>query len=362
MRKERAGVIGKSDGVKCWSSGATLLTMAVDQFTLDPSIRVLLDDLHIPADRLLRRAQLPAGLLSGRPVALAPEEYFRFWAALDVEADDPNLAVAIGQAISVEMFSPPLFAALCSPNLQVAAQRIAKYKPLIGPLRVSVTHDSTGLTVTYRWPAGMTPPQLLATTELAFWVALARIATRHHVQPIRVTAPQLPPDPDTAAGYLGARIRTGPDWTISFTAEDAARPFLTENESMWRFFAPELRRHLADLHTAASAAERVHAALLETLPAGDHTMTTVAHHLDTSPRTLQRQLHAEGTTFQAVLTSTREHLARHYLTHSALTIADIAYLLAYDDANSFHRAFRTWTGATPDTIRTATAGATDAAP
>jgi AraC-like DNA-binding protein len=334
--------------------------MSGERFTLDPSIRVLLRDLRIPAGRVLRRAQLPAGLFRGGPVALAPEEYFRFWDALDAEGQDPSLAVAIGQAISVEMFSPPLFAALCSPSLQIAARRIATYKPLIGPMRTDITHDSTGLTVTYCWPAGMTPPPLLATTELVFWVALARIATRHPVRPARVTARQLPPDPDTAAGYFGVHLRMGPAESISFAAEDAVRPFLTESEPMWRFFAPELRSRLADLHAAASAAERVRAALLETLPAGDHTMTTVARHLATSPRTLQRQLRAEGTTFQAVLAGTREHLARHYLTHSAMTTAEIAYLLAYDDTNSFYRAFRTWTGSTPDTVRIATTSATAA--
>jgi AraC-like DNA-binding protein len=79
----------------------------------------------------------------------------------------------------------------------------------------------------------------------------------------------------------------------------------------------------------------------------------VGRHLATSPRTLQRQLQDEGTSFQAVLAGTREHLARHYLTHSAMTTAEIAYLLAYNDTNSFYRAFRTWTGTTPDTIRTA---------
>ena len=36
-----------------------------------------------------------------------------------------------------------------------------------------------------------------------------------------------------------------------------------------------------------------------------------------------------------------------------MTTAEIAYPLAYDDTNSFYRAFRTWTGSTPDTIRTA---------
>jgi AraC-type transcriptional regulator len=101
--------------------------MAGDRFILDPSIQALLHDLRIPAGRVLRRAALPAGLLRGEPMALAPDEYFRFWDALDAEAQDPNLAVAIGQAISVELFSPPIFAALCSPNLEVAARRLATY-------------------------------------------------------------------------------------------------------------------------------------------------------------------------------------------------------------------------------------------
>jgi AraC-like DNA-binding protein len=334
--------------------------MAGDRFILDPSIQALLHDLRIPAGRVLRRAALPAGLLRGEPMALAPDEYFRFWDALDAEAQDPNLAVAIGQAISVELFSPPIFAALCSPNLEVAARRLATYKPLIGPMGLDITLDGAGLTVSYRWPAGMTPPQLLATTELAFWVALARIATRHHVRPVGVTARQLAPDPNTVAEYFGGRLREGPTESISFAAEDAARPFLTENEPMWRFFAPELRRRLADLQAGASAAERVRAALRETLPAGDSTMTAVTRQLATSPRTLQRQLQLEGTSFQSVLADTREDLARHYLAHSAMTTAEIAYLLAYEDTNSFYRAFRTWTGSTPDTVRTATTGATAA--
>jgi len=44
-----------------------------------------------------------------------------------------------------------------------------------------------------------------------------------------------------------------------------------------------------------------------------------------------------------------------------MTTADIAYLLAYDDTNSFYRAFRTWTGSTPDTLRTAATSAAAAA-
>jgi AraC-like DNA-binding protein len=92
--------------------------------------------------------------------------------------------------------------------------------------------------------------------------------------------------------------------------------------------------------------------LHECLPAGESSVNAVAGHLTMSPRTLQRQLQTEGTNFQAVLTGTRERLARRYLADRSLTTSQIAYLLAYGDTNSFYRAFRQWTGVTPEAART----------
>jgi AraC-like DNA-binding protein len=322
-----------------------------ERFTLDPSIKALLKDLGVSRTRVLRRAKLPTDLFGRGPVDLPPEEYFRLWEALDAEGEDPDLAVAIGRSISVEMFTPPIFAALCSPDLGTAARRIAIYKPLIGPMRLEVDQGDEGLTLSFRWPPGMTPPRLLAATELVFWVALARIATRHHVRPVRVSDPWLSANHAGLDDYFGVNVHNGPAHAITFASNDASRPFLTENDQLWRFFAPELRKRLSDLQATASVADRVRAALRETLPAGGSSMTAVTRHLAVSNRTLQRQLRLEGTTFQEVLATTREGLARHYLSHSTMRTAEIAYLLGYDDTNSFYRAFRVWTGTTPDGLR-----------
>ncbi|RYP83255.1 AraC family transcriptional regulator [Nocardioides guangzhouensis] len=331
--------------------------MAGDRFDLEPSIQALLRDLRISPARVLRRAGLPADLFARGPVTLSTAEYYRFWEALDAEGGERPLAVEIGKAISVEMFSPPLFAALCSPDLATAAQRLAAHKPLIGPLRLDL--DTTdGLTISFAWPAGATPPVLLATTELVFWTALARIATREAVRPSRVQIGRPGPHRDAIQAYLGTRLRTADGYSVTFTDADAHRPFLTENDQMWRVFAPDLRRRLSDLEASATVADRVRAALLETLPGGDPSIGGVTTHLATSARTLQRQLSQEGTSFQTLLASTREDLARHYLTRGDLRTSEIAYLLAYDDTNSFYRAFRSWTGTTPHTIRsTATTSA-----
>jgi AraC-like DNA-binding protein len=182
---------------------------------------------------------------------------------------------------------------------------------------------------------------MLALTELVFWVALARLATRRVVRPLSVTAPHLPRDPAPYREYLGTEIVRARSCAVAFSSADARRPFVTANERMWEFFEPELRRRLSELRDGAP----------ELLPAGDAGTTAVARELAVSTRTLQRRLREEGTTFQAELARTREALARHYLTSSSVTSGEISFLLGYEDPNSFYRAFRGWTGDTPARVR-----------
>lgn len=167
-------------------------------------------------------------------------------------------------------------------------------------------------------------------------------------------SPELPEHPRDYTEYFGVPVQHGPTPRISFSAEDAARPFLTANEKMWEFFEPELKRRLADLVQSATTEERVGAALLELLPSGATSIEAVAKKLGTSSRTLQRRLKEEGQRFQNLLDRTRESLAKYYLKTSSMTGAEISFLLGFEDPNSFFRAFHAWTGQTPRSMREAT--------
>ena len=70
-----------------------------------------------------------------------------------------------------------------------------------------------------------------------------------------------------------------------------------------------------------------------------------------SSRTLQRRLTEAGATFQQLTQEARRELARHYLTHSSLELNQTAYLLGYEDAHSFFRAFQGWEGTSPGAWR-----------
>lgn len=316
-----------------------------------PLVRVVLADLGIrPAD-VLRVAGLPADLFTRDEALLPPRQYYALFEALDQLVGDRDLAVAIADKLSPEVFDPPIFAALCSPNLQVAAERIAVHKRLLGPLRLRVTADADGLDIEIIWPPGDPVPAVLSRFEVAFWVALARLGTRTLVFPQRVVLPTT--QVDDLETWCRARIERGDTTLVRFSILDAHRPFLTANAGMWDFFEPELRRRLNDLGDYASLSAKVRAALIELLPAGSGTTQGVAKHLGISTRTLQRRLGEEGATFQKVLADLREELAHHYLTQSSLSLTEIAFLLGYDNANSFHRAFNQWTGRTPLGVREA---------
>ncbi len=321
------------------------------EFALSPGWALLMNDAGISAENVLRRAGLRRDLFTSGRKTITIDECFALWAGLEAESGDPLLPLAIGRAISFETFEPPLFAATCSPNLNVAARRLAQHKKLIGPMRLSVAQSETETGLQIVWPPDVQPPRSLSTAELVFWVTLARLCTRAPIRPLRVTSPDPPEDADAYRDYLGVAVTNGPAWTVAFSAQDATRPFLTANDRMWEFFEPELRRRLSETAAGTSHEERVRASLLELLPAGAGSMGAVARDLAMSTRTLQRRLSAEGTTFRRILNATRRSLALHYVSESDLSAGEISFLLGYEDTRSFYRAFHAWTDQTPQLAR-----------
>jgi AraC-like DNA-binding protein len=321
-------------------------------FTVHPGWKILLNDLGINIAAVLRRAELPTDLFARRGASLSTEAYFRLWRALEFVFDDPAFSLRIIRGLSSDVFDPPIFSAYCSPNLNTALRRLSQFKPLIGPMKldVEVNDELTRLTIRFL-EEGLEVPTSLIGTELGFFVQLARMAAREHMVPLQVSSPVALPCLDEYTSYFGTAPVVGDAISVTFSAGDAAKPFLTENAHMWEFFEPELRKRLSEISVEEGISARVRAALLEMLPSGQTTVDDLARRLLVSRRTLQRRLGDEGTTFKAILGSVREELARHYITKSELPYTQISFLLGYEDPNSFFRAFHAWTGATPDSIR-----------
>ncbi len=313
--------------------------------------RLIFADLGLDSQAVLRRAGLPSGLLDGDGSRISLDAFYALWEAMAEEAKDPQLGLRLGQISSVELFDPAFFAAMCAPDMNTAARRLGDFKRLVGAFRLDVEAGPDATTISYRCKYRPEVPRTMALAETVFLVHFARRATRHPVIPTRVALPFKVAGAEDYADWFGCPVSTGEIASVTLAAADARRPFLTHDDQMWEFFEPSLRRRMDEARTGASTRARVEHALAELLPSGRTQIEEVARELAMSKRSLQRRLSEEGTTWIEVLNSARERLARHYLGSTELGVAEVSFLLGFEDPNSLFRAFQRWTGTTPEAWR-----------
>lgn len=111
--------------------------------------------------------------------------------------------------------------------------------------------------------------------------------------------------------------------------------------------------HHADLmlsQFSSGYANQVVRAITQGLKAEVPSLEAIAQSLHMSVRNLQRELHSENTSYQKLLDRTRKELAIRYLKENN-SIDNIAFLLGFAEPSAFHRAFKRWTGKTPQFYR-----------
>jgi len=137
---------------------------------------------------------------------------------------------------------------------------------------------------------------------------------------------------------------------ISFDADllDTALP--SSNPALRTLYEEECARLLADLEEEDSVAEQT-LRLLRKLEGQYPQMPQIAQMLNFSPRTYRRRLEQEQRSFQQLLDQIRAEHATRYLQNTRLPLSTIAYLVGFNDASNFRRAYQKWTGRAPRAVR-----------
>ncbi|AQA01633.1 hypothetical protein BVC93_03405 [Mycobacterium sp. MS1601] len=87
------------------------------------------------------------------------------------------------------------------------------------------------------------------------------------------------------------------------------------------------------------------------LPAGVLTIDTVARQLGVHPRTLQRRLADEGTSYAVTVDNVRRKAAQHYLLDTDMSLEHLTRLLGYSEQSVLTRSCRRWFAASPTAFR-----------
>jgi len=121
---------------------------------------------------------------------------------------------------------------------------------------------------------------------------------------------------------------------------------------------PVLQRHAEQLLKQKQQAQQdggivaqVRAAISNNMAQDQARLPLIAQELLLSQRTLQRKLSEAGISFQQILDQTRKDTAIDYLQKTGFSLADIAFLLGYQEQSAFNHAFKEWTGASPGAYR-----------
>ena len=91
--------------------------------------------------------------------------------------------------------------------------------------------------------------------------------------------------------------------------------------------------------------------IIDHLPSGPPRQAVIANDLNMSLRNFQRRLSGIGTGYTKLLNEVRHDMARDYLRTDDYQVIEIAYLLGFSDPSNFSRAFKRWTGRSPNQFR-----------
>jgi AraC-like DNA-binding protein len=129
-------------------------------------------------------------------------------------------------------------------------------------------------------------------------------------------------------------------------ADDFTRPLETANHMIRARVIRQAEKLLSALPSIDFFEDKVCKQIESELPDGNTNAAAVAEKLGVSSRTLHRKLQQEGSSYQELLDRVRFRLAVRYLA-TGKAIAEVAVLVGFAQASTFHRAFKSWTGETP---------------
>ena len=148
--------------------------------------------------------------------------------------------------------------------------------------------------------------------------------------------------------FRAARLGFGaPAYGYEFDTELLRTPLRSADANLHDLMRRHAERVLRELPQALPITRQVKTLITEELADGHPGCAHIAQRLQMSPRTLERRLELEGTTFSRLLEEVRESLALRYVGDEQLSLSQVAALLGFSQTTAFHRAFRRWTGQTP---------------
>lgn len=152
--------------------------------------------------------------------------------------------------------------------------------------------------------------------------------------------------------YFGCEVRFNQFANgLVFSNRDFSVPIVRPDHEQFEIAAATIETNSRDFVPSMQA--RLRALLILNVGDEDFTSIAAAERLNLHPRTMQRRLKAEGTTFEKIRDEVRRDIAMLYLRQHDLAVSRVAEHLGFAETSVLSRSCRRWFGASAREMRSA---------
>lgn len=322
-------------------------------------IAKLLENRGLDIVALLRSANLPVDIHETPPNFVDVRNEMRLLELAIQETGDPLFAISAGQTFNPRKTTLISYVVLNSPTVGEAIEKAVNYARLArGFAKLSFYEDAAGMFLEvdsisqlvrsdgahneFRISAFLTSLQLAAETPLP----VVEIRLPHELT--EETQRQI-------SEALSVNIKHGQRVPgILFDKAIVDVPIRDADPALLLHLETHVQTLMKDLapvigETSSLVQGEISSRLSFSAPSQDD----IAKTLGMSISTLGRRLAKEGTTYKQLLVDIRKRLAEQYLDDPKLSLSEIAFALGYSDQAAFTNAYKSWTGHSPGSVRTA---------
>jgi AraC-like DNA-binding protein len=316
-------------------------------------VLVALRQLGVDSDYVLRRASLDVSVLTAKDARISLDEEAAFWESAVEVSGDRTVGLRVANVLSAGALGG--FGYLLSNSETVAKliERAGRYGRLMDDLsETSLERRNDELFISIGRRGGYPVPGPAAECVVAVALATARRAWPH-AHPLAVKfMHSCSSDPAVYRSYFGCPVGFKARATQIVCSVSLLDDVSTSVDPQLGAVLEEHTNHLLlQLPVSEDIVSLARHCLLQQLEQGPTDPDALARRLACSKRTLRRKLQAAHTSYQQLLDDVRQALAIKYVSDTHLSLEQVSDQLRFQDASTFYRAFKRWTGCTPSQYR-----------
>jgi AraC-like DNA-binding protein len=315
----------------------------------------LVDRLGGDGDAVLARFRVPDGSLDSDDALLTARTAGILLETAAVELQCPDIGLRLAERQDIGVLGPLSLALESSATLGEALDCASRFLFAHSPAsRVAQIPDPDGVAgvvgLFYETTGEALHPQAIDHGLGLFH----RITALLHGGPYGLRSAHLPHPPVAPVtrytGFFGADVRfERPAAVLRVPAQLLSARLPGANRMLRDITLDYLATHFTD--PGRTVTDEVRLLLTRAMGTSPVSIAAVARLLSMHPRTLQRRLAAESTTFEAILDDVRREAALRLITDTDLPLAQVTALVGLTEQSALSRAGRRWFGRSPRELR-----------